>query len=82
VQTLPAAQTTPQTPQLPTSMLVSTHLPLQDVACGAHAHVEFVQTCRAMQPAPQAPQLLGSVVVSVHFELQSSWPVGQTQWLA
>jgi hypothetical protein len=64
------------------SMLVSTHLPLQDVAFGAQTHSEFEHTSRTRQPAPQAPQLSGSVVVSVHLELQSSVPVGQTHWLA
>jgi hypothetical protein len=63
-------------------MLVSTHLPLQDVVFGAQTHAEFEHTCRARQPAPHPPQLLGSVVVSVHFELQSSVPVGQTHRLA
>jgi hypothetical protein len=65
-QTWPAAQASPQAPQLAGSTLVVTQLSPHWVVPPVHSswHSPAVQVCPAAQASPQSPQFLASVVVS------------------
>ena len=76
-QTVPAAQTRPQVPQLLLSVWRSRHTPEQLVVPAEHdtAHTPAEQTVPAPHARPQAPQLLLSLVRSRHTPEQLVVPV-------
>lgn len=56
-QASPDGHTWPQEPQLPGSLVVSTHAPPHDESPGRHTHPEApLQYCPAAQASPQPPQ--------------------------
>jgi hypothetical protein len=58
LHTSPAAHLTPHPPQLPVSVAVDTHAPLQFVSEVGHpaAHAPPTHTCAPGQALPQPPQ--------------------------
>jgi hypothetical protein len=67
-----------QAPQLFTSLVVSTHWPLQNVVpVGQAAHVSYWQICAAGQAVPHVPQLASSKFGSVQPAAQAIWGEGQ-----
>jgi hypothetical protein len=72
LHTWPAAQVTPQPPQLRGSLLVTTQLLPHCVVpeLGAHRHAPPTHWLPAPHTLPQAPQLLGSNCVKVQVPLQ------------
>ena len=76
----------PHAPQLPVSLVKSTHAPLQFVSIAppsvvqSSAHIPFRQSgAVAGQTLPQPPQLVGELCVAVQTPPQSVPPFGQRQ---
>jgi hypothetical protein len=67
----PPAQTTPQSPQLLSSLVTSMHWPLQDAEPVAHRHEPLEHISPPGHTLPHEPQLFGSPFVSTHRSTQN-----------
>ena len=80
VQTWPAAQEAPHEPQWFTSLVVSTHAPLQLVLPKAHEQLPPVQVAPPWQVVPQAPQSVELVWVLTQDEPHLVVPALHDAW--
>jgi hypothetical protein len=71
-------QRTPQSPQLPSSVSVSTQAPPQNVCPDTQTQLVPSQTRPPVQALPHAPQCCGLFVVLVQPPEQSVWPDGHS----
>ena len=77
MQVLSGGQVFAQVPQLNSSMLTSTQVPLQKARSAGHKHFPLRHVFPRGQIFPHEPQLRESKLVSVHVPLHSSRPTRQ-----
>jgi len=80
MQVLSGGQVFGQVPQLNSSLLTSTQVPLQKVRPAGHKHFPLRQSFPRGQVFPHEPQLRESKLVSVHVPLHSSRPTRHEQF--